>query len=280
MKKLIVAALAVSGAAIAYAHADNAEGKGRDGGFRSEMRELIRGEGMDVAALANLMQERSQARFAGLDADSDGAVTREEFLAATDKRAEARFERMKPDENGIVKREGKGRHHHHDGRRAERERPSEEEQAKHITERAAREFARLDTDKDGMISPQEHEAGLKARAERMVEHREKRAERREQRAERRGDMPQEMRQAHGELRKLMREGMNFEAYASFMQERATARFDALDADKDGKLTSAEFTAGIADRAEKLFARMDTNDDGKVTREDRAHRGGWHHGPRR
>lgn len=275
MKKIIVAALAASSAAIAYAHADNAEGKGRDGGFRAEMRELIRGDGMDVAALANLMQERSQARFASLDADSDGTVTREEFLAATGKHAEARFERMKPDENGIVKREGKGRHHHGPRSQAhgEKERPSAQDQARHISERSAREFARLDADKDGMISPQEHEAGLKARAERM-------AERRDQRAERRAGMPEEMRQMHGELRKLMREGMNFEAYAGFMQERATSRFDALDADKDGKLTGAEFTAGIVERAEKMFARMDANEDGKVTREDRNERGGRHHGKHR
>lgn len=285
MKKLIIAVLAASGAAIVYAQAETADRKGGASEFRTEMRALIAGDGMDVAALANLMQERSQARFATFDTDGDGVVSRDEFLAAAGERAEARFERMNPDENGIVQRSGRegwGRHHR-DGLRAEgrgeKQRPSAEERAERLSKRAAEQFSRLDTDGDGMISPQEHEAGLKARAERFAERRQDRAERREQRAERRGEMPAEMREMHKQLRALMRDGMNLESFSGLMQEQATARFDALDADGNGELTAQEFTANIADRAQQLFARMDRNEDGVVTRDDRPRWGGKRHGPR-
>ena len=56
MKKLIIAVLAASGAAIAYAQAETSDRQGRGGEFRAEMRALIAGDGLDVAALANLMQ--------------------------------------------------------------------------------------------------------------------------------------------------------------------------------------------------------------------------------
>src|SRR5690606_14599878 len=107
MKKFIIIALAASGAAVAQAQAETTGQSGGRGEFRAEMRALIAGDGMDVAALANLMQERATARFEALDADGDGIVTKDDVLAAAAERAQERFERMGPDEDGIVKREGR-----------------------------------------------------------------------------------------------------------------------------------------------------------------------------
>ncbi len=281
MKRVIIAVLAASTAAVVYAHAETSDG--RPAGFRAEMRALITGDGMKVDDLANLMQSRAEARFATLDADGDGIVSKDDFLAATTERAEARFARMNPDEDGIVKRErreGWGRHHggpRGGEHRGEGRRMSPEQRA----ERTAEQFARLDADNDGMISREEFAAGMEARGERFAERRE---QRREQRTERRGGprhgMPQEMREMHGQLRALMREGMNLESFSGLMRDQAEARFDALDADGNGELTAQEFTAKVGARAERVFARMDRNDDGVVTRDDRPRHGGARHeGPR-
>ena len=122
MKKLIIAVLAASGAAVAYAQAETSGDRERGGAFRAEMRALIAGDGMKVEDLAALMQERAATRFSALDADSDGVVSRDEFLAAAAERAQGRFERMEPNEDGVVQRSGRegwGRHHR-DGPRTER----------------------------------------------------------------------------------------------------------------------------------------------------------------
>lgn len=266
MKKLIIAIVAVSGAAIVSAQAETIERKAPGGGFRAEMKALIAGDGLRAEDLTRLMQERSQARFAALDADEDGVVDLAEVLAAADKRAQARFERMGPDENGIVTRAGRdggARHRRGDAR-------SEEGRS----QRAAEHFARLDADRDGAISREEFEAGFKAREERFAGHRKGpgkgHAEHGKQRTEHRSEMPTEMREMHGRLRALLRDGVDLEGFSGFMREHATTRFAALDADGDGKLTAEEFNARIAGRAERLFARMDTNDDGVVTRDDRPH----------
>lgn len=277
MKKLLIAILAASGAAIVYAHAETGDRDGRNG-LRAEMRSLISGDGMTVEDLTGLMQERSQARFQTLDADGDGVVSREQFLAAAGERAERRFERMGPDEDGVVKRSGRegwGRHHR-DGPRAEgrdgKEPKSAEQRTKRLEERAGRQFSRLDADGDGMISREEYQAGMKERGER-------RAERGERFAGRRGEMPAEMREMHAALRALMRDGMTLESFTGLVREHAGARFDRLDADGNGELTAAEFTASAAERAERLFARMDRNEDGVVTRDDRPRGGKHRHGPR-
>lgn len=281
MKKLIIAVLAASGAAIVYAQAETTDRQTRGGEFRAEMRALIAGDGLGADDLTRLMQERSQARFAALDADEDGVVSLEEFLAATDERSQTRFERMGPNEDGVVTRAGrKGwSGHHRDGPRTEGQRLTPEQRAERLSERAAEQFARLDTDGDGAISPEEFEAGLQARGERFAERRHERAERRQQRAERRGEVPAEIREMHGQFRALLRDGMNLESFSGLMRERATARFEALDADGDGALSVEEFTAGVADHAQRVFARMDRNADGVVTSEDRP-RGGWRGGPRK
>lgn len=273
MKKLIIAVLATSGAMVVHAQAENAGRTGPASEFRTEMRTLIRGDGMDVAALANLLQQRSEAGFKKIDADGDGALTREEMLAVAGERAQKRFERMDRNGDGIVRSsdgEGFGRHHRHGGKHD----TNAEERAHRTSERAQKRFSQLDSNDDGMLSPEEFEAGTQERSERMQERREKRAERREQRGERHAGMPQEMREQHREMRALLREGTDLERFTTAMRERASARFDALDADSDGKLDAGEFSARIAERAERMFARMDRNEDGVVTRDDHQ-RGGKH-----
>lgn len=272
MKKLIIIALAASGAVVAQAQAETPDQRSGRGGFRAEMRALIAGDGMDVAALANLMQEHATARFEALDADGDGIVTKDDVLAAAAERAQSRFERMGPNEDGIVKREGRHgwRKHGERGERAERgerRQPlSEEQRAERMRERTSERFARLDTDGDGMISPEEFQAGATGRMERF-------SERQERRAERRAEMPEEMREMHAQFRTMMREGMDLDAFSGFARDRASARFDAMDADGNGELTADEFTAKVSERAERVFARLDRNEDGMVTSDDRPNRTG-------
>jgi Ca2+-binding EF-hand superfamily protein len=283
MRKIIIAALAASGATIACAHAETDDRQGRGGEFRAEMREMISGDGMQVDDLANFMQQRSQARFATLDADGNGTVTSEEFLASVDERAKTGFERMDRNDDGVVDRDdrrGWGRHMGGGPRhamRGERPRLSDEERAERREQFADRAFARLDTDEDGAISRAEFDAGMEARADRRAERGEGRGERHGQRAGRHQGMPREMRAMRGEMRDLIRAGMSQEAFAGLLREGATKRFGALDADGNGELSATEFTAKVAERADRMFARMDRNDDGVVTRDDRPRWGGWRHG---
>lgn len=257
MKRLIIAVLAASSAAIVTAQADTQDQKGRNSEFRAEMRTLIDGDGMKVEDLANLMQARAQARFKALDADGNGIVTKDEYTTATAERAQNRFERMKPDENGLVKRAGRDgpRHAMRDGK------PNAERQEKRLTD----QFARFDADSDGSISREEFDTAMKARTERF-------AERGKGRTGRHGGMPAEM-------RAMMRDGMNLESFTGMMQQRGTARFEALDADNNGELTAAEFTAKTAERAQHAFSRMDRDDNGVVTKDDHSRHGGKHHGSR-
>ena len=88
------------------------------------------------------------------------------------------------------------------------------------------------------------------------------------------DADQSPRQMMRELRKEIRaDGVDQDRFASFVTERAEARFDRLDADGDGQVSREEFLANIDNRVERQFARMDRNDDGMLTGEDRPFRGG-------
>lgn len=111
MKKMMIAVLVATAAGAGYAHAENAakeprgaEMRGPGHAMRGEMRALIRGDGMDVAALANLMQTQAEAHFDRLDTDGDGVISREEFLAGVGERADRVFARMDRNEDGVVTR--------------------------------------------------------------------------------------------------------------------------------------------------------------------------------
>ncbi|MCG6113978.1 MAG: hypothetical protein MEQ84_02160 [Mesorhizobium sp.] len=286
MHRIIIATLVASVAVIGHANAEKAdsgqETRGERGAMRAQMVERMQELGLD--GFTEHMRERAGERFDSMDADSDGVVTRDEFLAATGERAETMFERMEPNEDGVVTRTGRergGMGRHHRGPRGEgrggMRGMDAEERAERMSERAAEQFARLDTDGDQMVSLEEFEAGMQARIERSSERRQGRAERMEQRGEGRGEgrhggMRGEMRAMHGQIREMMREGMNLDDFSSLMQERAGARFDGLDADEDGEITREEFLASVDDRAERAFSRMERMESG-----ERPGRGGWHGG---
>jgi Ca2+-binding EF-hand superfamily protein len=268
MKKLIIAALAASTAAVVYAHAEPGDRHGRNNEFRTEMRALIDGDGMKVEDLANLMQTRNAARFASLDGDDNGIVTRDEFVAASAEQAKIRFEKMNPDENGVVKRTGRdGANGHHRG--GDRHTMTDEQR----DERMAERFSRLDTNNDGSLSSEEFKAGMQTRGEGGRDH----GWRGGRHGERHADMRDEMRGMHREIRALIRDGMTLESFQELTQKNAGARFDKLDTAGKGELTLETFTSSIGQRAEKLFARMDRNDDGVVTKDDRPWGRGGPHG---
>lgn len=277
MRKIIVATLLATVAVAGQAHAEAASTSDGERANRGEMRSQMLQLGPE--GFAELMRERAGERFDRLDADGDGTISREEFLAATGERAETMFQRMGPNEDGVVTRSarergGFGRHNR--GPRGDHGRSmrgmDSEQRAERLSARAAEEFARLDTDGDGVISLEEFEAGLQARVERFAERRQNRGERMEQRAERRGEgRHRGMRGPHAELREMMREGMSLEDFAGHLETRAAARFDRLDANEDGQITRDEFLASVDQRAERVFARMERMEQG-----ERPRRGGWHH----
>lgn len=281
MKKVIIAALAASTAAIAYAYADSQQGQGHGAQFRAEMREMIEGDGMAVDDLANWMQGHSQARFATLDADSNGTVTQDEFLASVDERAKTGFERMDRNDDGVVNSDdrrgwgrNKGGEQRGHGKRGERHGMSD---GGRRGEGAGRSFSNLDTDGDGSISREEFDAGTQARAERFEQRGERHGMRGDgMRGQRHGGMSEEMGEMREKMRDLIQDGMDQAEFAGLLREGATARFAALDADKNGELSTEEFSAKVAEHAEQMFARMDRNDDGVVTRDDRPRWGGGRH----
>jgi Ca2+-binding EF-hand superfamily protein len=266
MKKLIIATLAATTAAAVYAHAETGDRKGGNSEFRAEIRALVEGDGMKVEDLAGLMKTRMAERFAALDADKNGTVTRDEFVAASAERAKAQFEKMNPDENSVVTRD-RSQGHHRSGKRADM---TEEQRNEKIAER----FAKLDTNSDGMLSSDEFKEGMGARGERGGRDHGRRGGWHDGRhgGEHAG-MPEEMKEMRREMRALMRDGMTLDKFQELAQKNAGARFDKIDAAGKGEVTLDEFSTRIDERAEKMFARMDRNDDGVVTKDDRPQRGG-------
>ena len=163
------------------------------------------------------LEARVDAGFARADANRDGFIGQDEARAA-----------------GQARRAGRGdRGGDRAGQRAER--------GEQRGQRRAEAFARLDTNRDGVINRSEFE-------NRQRLGREERAERREDRAERRG--------VRGERR-----GGGGGGIFARLGGRA---FQAADVNNDGRVSRAEARNG----ALALFARVDTNRDGAISADER------------
>ena len=196
MRKMIVlggvAALAMSGAALAQTDGDGQRGWRMDPEARLSQAEFVdrrvarlttmdaNGDGvvareeMQAQRQARMAERRSQM-FERMDVDSDGSITRAEYDAAHAQRMEQRAERGEAGE----RRGGRGhRGAHRMGMRLDRDGQGVNiEQAR---QRATEQFARMDADGDGFVTGAEMRAQHEARrAERQA----RRAERRAQAAE-------------------------------------------------------------------------------------------------
>lgn len=118
-----------------------------------------------VAAVA--MAAPGGDRFAKLDADGNGSVTRAEI----DARTAERFVRLDGDRDGFVTKTEMTTHHEAmKAKRAERAAKRSGDHAKHRAEHAGKRgdhFARRDVDNDGRLSLAEFQAGGAKRFERL-----------------------------------------------------------------------------------------------------------------
>lgn len=184
-----------------------------------------------VTALAGVAVAQPQGRgpaggpgfgLLALDANADGRVTRAELDSAQS----ARFQAVDANRDGF-------------GTPEEFRAARDKEHTARNTEMVAQRFALLDADKNGQISKTEFEAAATARADRKDGAHGRRAPDREFRTGGPGG----------------RHGMG-------RGDRADGKPGRLgpDADADGKVSLAEFSA----RAAEGFTRADTNKDGVVT----------------
>ena len=160
-----------------------------------------------LAAAALLATAGSVSAQPG-DAASDGrdrAVTRQQVI----ERADRRFARLDLDNDGRATSEEASRAH-----------------AQRRDQRAGRAFERFDLDGDGSISRAEFEQGRERRGELRAE----RGPRPGLRRHRRGGPRMRGERMFGEQGFMTRDEM---------RERALARFDRLDVDRDGTLTATE-----------------------------------------
>ncbi len=141
--------------------------------------------------------------------DRDGDVTRQQAIDHADQR----FARLDLD---------------HDGRATAEE--ARQAFAQRREERFGRAFERLDADRDGSLSRAEFEQGRERRAEQRGE----RGPRRGMRGRRHGGQGRHAERMFGEQGFVTREQM---------RERALARFDRLDQNRDGTLTASERRSG-------------------------------------
>jgi Ca2+-binding EF-hand superfamily protein len=187
------------------------------------------------------VQAMVQAKFAMVDANHDGFVTREESEAQIAFRRDRMRERMAARHDRMEAR----------GERAEagpaRDEARGEDRQARIQERMSGRFDRLDSNHDGSISRAEFDGAMAARAE----HRREGGPGMGHGRMGRDGGPRGGRMAH-------RGGMGgMGGFGGNMIER-------LDSDHDGKVSLAEAQA----KALAMFDRVDANRDGTVTQEER------------
>jgi Ca2+-binding EF-hand superfamily protein len=185
------------------------------------------------------VQERVQARFAMVDANHDGFVTREE--AGT--RAEFRRDRMR--ERMMARRDRM------DGR-GDRDEARGEDRSAQIQERRSGRFERLDSNHDGSISRAEFDGAFAARAE----HRREGGPGMGRGRMGRGGMNQGGPGEGG----MARRGGGMRGIGGF----GANMLERLDSDHDGRVSLGEAQAG----ALAMFDRVDANRDGTVTPDER------------
>lgn len=156
-------------------------------------------------------------------ADRNADVTRQQVI----ERVDARFDRLDVDNDG-------------------RATPEEARQAReqHRGERAGRLFERLDANRDGSISRAEFD-----------QHRAQRAER----GERRGMRMMRHRMHRQGMRGARLFGEQGFVTAEQMRERALARFDRLDVNRDGTLTADERRQAREQRRQRRMERRGDRD---------------------
>jgi Ca2+-binding EF-hand superfamily protein len=189
------------------------------------------------------VQAMVQARFAMVDANRDGFVTREEAEARTAFRRGRMGERMAARRGRMEARGG-------------REEARGEDRQERIQERMSTRFDKLDANHDGSISRSEFDGAMAARAEHRREG---------------GPGMGNGRMGRGADREAMRDGAprggrmahrgggmgGMGGFGANMLER-------LDSDHDGRVSLAEAQA----RALAMFDRADANRDGTVTQDER------------
>jgi len=127
-----------------------------------------------------------------------------------------------------------------------------------ISAMADRERPKLDTDGDGLISlPEIQEVRPELTAEKFTEL-DANADGYLERSELRGAMRDRGHGSHDQRREEFRRRAN---------ERAEEAFADIDADGNGNVSQAEFSAAGAARIEAAFARMDENNDGELSADE-------------
>lgn len=208
-----------------------------------------------LAVLAEAPQagaQRGQRFFERLDRNRDGVVTLGEMRAMRARRIAA----IDTNRDGRISRRefmearppwARGRPH------------------RQMARRRARIFARIDIDGDGTISPAEGEASLMRWFARIDADRNGRLTRREL-------LEARQRLRGGPARRFGRLDANRDGAISFkeLREQRAEQMQAIDRDRDGRVSRREFLArGKRDRYRlarraRLFERLDANRDGYIT----------------
>lgn len=153
-----------------------------------------------------------------------------------------------------------------------------------ISERIQRQFARMDIDKDGVVTKAEAEAVADSRAKLIEEHAARRAQRHDPAAIfTRLDSNRDGRitRAEAEAARTATAARSGAKPATVHADRIGRLFDRGDTNRDGVISRAEFDAALALRDQRraarggtrgghfsrMFALADANNDGRVTQQE-------------
>lgn len=219
------------------------------------MKKLLLAAALGTSALAGVAAAQAgtppqrQPGMARADANNDGIVTREEFLA----QVEQRFQRLDTNRDGQLSAEERRA-----GRPERRAGPR-----RGGGDRRAAMMAQYDTDRDGQLSDTERQAAQAAMQQRMLQRfdtnldgqlsdAERQAARTAMQAQRANAPDGQMRGARG-------------GRGGTMRAQMLARFDT---DKDGQLSDVERQAARTAMQQRMLERYDSNRDGQLSDAER------------